>query len=280
MSGYRRICVAVSLLFAGLSSSPALSNPLTDLFNPPPAEAPAAAPAPAAREQCLSQPGRATAGQHWVYHLDGHRKCWFQTAETAVSVKRLVRHRTAKQPAIASEENEAELRKKPVADARAQLLSAAPDDAPQAAPSAPAPVDTASASTADIAAPPVAAAPVLAQPAPVAAAPILAQPAPVTAAPVLAQHAIDQPTPGHAAPHSVDVDMLLAEVPPPRDTASSAAPPALSGASSMAAADESRWESTATRAGMALIALGLVSLLAGLLRARRFRDPRAARGAV
>ena len=125
MSGYRRICVAVSLLFAGFSSSPALSNPLTDLFNPPPAEAPAAAPAPAAREQCLSQPGRATAGQHWVYHLDGHRKCWFQTAETAVSVKRLVRHRTAKQPAIASEENEAELRKKPVADARAQLLSAA-----------------------------------------------------------------------------------------------------------------------------------------------------------
>lgn len=129
MSGYWRFCVAAFLLLAGLSTWPAFSNPLTDLFNPAPKEA--AAPAPA-REECLLQPGRSTApGQHWVYRLDGHRKCWFQADEATVAVKKQAHHYGVKQPVIAAEENEAALREKTVADARAQLLSAAPADASQ-----------------------------------------------------------------------------------------------------------------------------------------------------
>ena len=248
MSGYWRFCVAAFLLLAGLSTWPAFSNPLTDLFNPAPKEA--AAPAPA-REECLLQPGRSTApGQHWVYRLDGHRKCWFQADEATVAVKKQAHHYGVKQPVIAAEENEAALREKTVADARAQLLSAAPADASQPTPPAPEVVDPASVPadrTATL----------------------------VLAAPVVAEPKIDRLTPDHATPRPVDVEMLLAAASPVGDTVASSVPPATPVAPSIPDADENQWGLTAPRAGMALIALGLV-FLAGSLLASRFLDPRVA----
>ena len=140
MSGHWRFCVTAFILAAGIPTSPASSNPLTDLFNPAPKEAatPARAedaPAPApAREACLPQPGRSTApGQHWVYHLNGHRRCWFQASEATVSAKKQIRHHFARRPAVAPEEDEAAPRKKTVLDARAQMFSAAPAGGRQSA---------------------------------------------------------------------------------------------------------------------------------------------------
>ena len=255
MSGHWRFCVSALVLLAGLSTPPAFSNPLTDLFNPAPkeAEAPAAAPAPApakeAKDECLPQPGRSTPGRHWVYHLDGHRKCWYQADEATVAAKRQVQHRAARQPATASGENEPALRKKTVADARAQLLSAATADAIQPPAPAPAPeaVDPASA------------------PANAAAAPVPA--APVVAEPTVDQPKPDQPAPDQAARRPVDVEMMLAAAAPV-----TVAPAAAPLAPSISDADENRWELMAKRAGLALIALGLVFVIVSLL-ASRFRDP-------
>ena len=244
MSGHWRFCVAAFLVLAGSSTSPAFSNPLTDLFNPTPKEATAPATA-AAREECVPQPGKSTAlGQHWVYHLDGHRKCWFQADSGTVSVKKQVRHHAAKQPLIAPEENGAALRQQTVLDARAQLLSATPADALKPIAPVPAVVDTTSA--------------------PANGAATL-----VPAAPIPAQPTIDQLTPDHAAPRSVDVGSLLAAS--SLDTAASSVPPA----PPIPDPDENRWKLMATPTGVALIALGLI-LLAGSLLAGRFPDPGAA----
>jgi len=257
MSGHWRFCVTAFLLAAGLSISPASSNPLTDLLNPAPKEA-AAAPAraedapAAAREACVPQPGRSTApGQHWVYHLNGHRRCWFQASEATVSAKKQIRHHFARRPAVAPEEDEAALRKKTVLDARAQVLSAAPAAAPESAASAPEVVDTASVRAPEAA-------------------------TPVPAAPIAAQPTIDPLTPDHATPRSVDVETLLAASTvdrdlADRDLAASSVPPTAPDAPSAASADNS--ESTATWAGTVLIALGFVFLLGSLL-ASRFLGPR------
>ena len=252
MSGHWRFCVTAFILAAGIPTSPASSNPLTDLFNPAPKEAatPARAedaPAPTpVREACASQPGRSTApGQHWVYHLNGHRRCWFQASEATVSAKKQIRHHFARRPAVAPEEDEAALRKKTVLEARAQVLSAAPAAAPESAASAPEMVDTASVRAPEAA-------------------------IPVPAAPIAAQPTIDPLTPDHATPRSVNVETLLAAS-ADRDLAASSVPPTAPDAPSAASADNS--ESTATWAGTVLIALGFVFLLGSLL-ASRFLGPR------
>jgi hypothetical protein len=246
MSGHWRICVAACFFVAGFSTWPAFSNPLTDLFNPAPKEAAAPAPAPV-KEACVPQPGSATApGQHWFYRVDGHRKCWFQAAEATHSVSKPAHHYVARRPAVAREENmareenEADGRKKTVMDARAQLLSAATSDASQSSSLAPKAVDAVSEPD-DEAAPPM--------------------PAP----PVPVQPTSDRPAPERAAPRSVDVEMLLADSSLDKETAASSAPATLPGASVIP-------DQTATRAGMVLIALGLVFLFGSLL-ARRFLGP-------
>ena len=241
MSGHRRLRVAAFLVFAGLSTLPAFSNPLTDLFNPAPKEAAAPVPAPA-KEACVLQPGNSTVlGQHWFYHLDGHRKCWFQAADATHSVNKPIHRYAAKRPVIAPEENKVALRNRTVLDARDQLLSAAPADTSQ--PTAPASevVDKASVP---------------------AAAPS------VPAAPIAAQPTIDRLTSDHAAPHSVDVEMLLADSSLDKDMAASSVPPAAPGAASVPDANEHHWELMATRAGVVLIALGLVFLVGSLLASR------------
>jgi hypothetical protein len=249
MSGHWRFCVTAFILAAGIPTSPASSNPLTDLFNPAPKEAatPARAedaPAPTpVREACASQPGRSTApGQHWVYHLNGHRRCWFQASEATVSAKKQIRHHFARRPAVAPEEDEAALRKKTVLDARAQVLSAAPAAAPEPAASAPEAVDTASVRAVEAAIP-------------VPAAPIVA-----------AQPTIDPLTPDRATPRSVNVEMLLAASTPDRDVAASSVSPTAADAPPTASADNG--ESTAAWAGTMLIALGFVFLVGSLLASR------------
>jgi hypothetical protein len=249
MSGHWRLYVTAFLLAAGLPTSPASSNALTDLFNPAPKEAAAPArtqdaPAPV-REACVPQPGRSTApGQHWVYRVDGHRKCWFEANEATVSAKRQIRHHMVRRHA--HEEDEAELHNKTVLDARAQVLSAAPPDASEPAASAPEAVDTASVPTRE---------------------PVI----PVREAAIAAQPTIDPLTPDRAAPRSVNVEMLLAASTPDRDIAASSAPPTTPDVPAAASADNGG--STAAWAGTVLIALGLVFLVGSLL-ASRFLDPR------
>jgi uncharacterized membrane protein len=191
----------------------------------------------------VPQPGKPTApGRHWVYHLNGHRKCWFEASEATVSAKKQIRPHMVRRPAIAPEENEATLRKKTVLEARAQVLSAAPAAAPEPAVSAPEVADTESVRAREAA-------------------------TPAPAAPIATPPAIDALTSDHAAPRSVDVETLLAASTVDRDTAASSASPAAPDATSTASADNR--ESTAAWAGTLLIALGLV-FLAGALLASRF----------
>jgi hypothetical protein len=238
MSGHLRFCFAAFFLLAALPTSPASSNPFADFFNAAPAPAQATAPA-AAEEECVPRPGKSTAaGQRWVYRLDGHRKCWFQTAQGIATVKKQVRHGAAKPPVAVSEENEAAPRKqKAVVDARAELLRSAPAEASQ--PTALAPefkvVDAAS---------------VLAT-GPAAFVP----PAPVE------KLATDELTPDHATPRVVEVKTLLAAAPAPSYAVAASVPLAAPVAFPMAEAADDGQGWMATLLGVLLIALGLVSVL-------------------
>ena len=236
MSGHLRFCIAAFVLLAGLPTSPASSNPFADFFNAAPRQATAPA---SAEEECLPRPGNSTAaGQHWVYRLEGHRRCWFQAAEGIATGKKQVRDRAAKPRAAAPEENETARRKrKAVVDARAELLRSAPAETSK--PMRPAPelkvVDAASVLTTGAAA--------------------FVPPAPVE------NLATDQLTPGHSTPRQVDVETLLAVAPAASDAVAASVPPATPVAFPIAeAADDGRgW--TETWLGVLLMALGLVSVL-------------------
>jgi hypothetical protein len=185
----------------------------------------------------LPQPGKSADGQHWVYRLDGHRKCWFQAAEETVA-KKPVRHHAAKHVA-APKENEAVSRKRnAVVGARAELLNSALAETTQPAPPAPElkVVDAA----------PVAA----------TGAAALVPPAPVVAKP-----ATDRLTRDHPTPRQVDVETLLAAAPAASEAVAASVPPATPVAVSTAEVgdDGSGW--TATWLGVLLMALGFVFLL-------------------
>ncbi len=124
MSGYLRLCFVSLVLVETLSTAPASSNPLADIFNTA-ASQPALTSPPQA--ECLGRPGRSTSdGQHWVYRMDGHRKCWFLTEATA-KVKKTVRRRVAKDSTASLDESgSARSRPNRVVDARAELLRSAP----------------------------------------------------------------------------------------------------------------------------------------------------------
>ena len=181
----------------------------------------------------MPRPGKSTAaGQRWVYRLEGHRKCWFQTAE-ATAVKKQVRYRVAKPRVAAPEENVAERpKRKAVADARAELLRSAPAEMSQ--PMRPAPeIKVADASS------------VLAT-----AIAAFVPPAPIE------NRATDRFTPDPRTPRQVDVETPLAAA-PTSDSVAAAAPVA---SPLTEAADDGRdW--MATWLGVLLIALGLVSVL-------------------
>jgi hypothetical protein len=235
MSGHLRFCYAALALLAGFSTSPASSNPIADWFNFTPKQP--ATPASAEVEECLSRPGKSTtAGQHWVYRLQGHRKCWFQTAEET-PVKRQVRHRAAKPRLNVSEENDAARQRRAVVDARAELLRSAPAETSQ--PERPAP-ELKMADAASVLATAIAA---------------FVPPAP------LENLATAQPTPDRRTPRQVDVETLLAAAPADRGAVAASVPAAAPVAFSIVetADDGQGW--MATSLGALLMALGLISVL-------------------
>ena len=212
MSGHGRFCVA-AFLFA--SGAPAFSDPLI-------------ASVPNSRtKECALQPGKSTAPSHrWVYHVDGHRKCWFQADGADRSMKGQVHHHEPNRPVAAPEENEVALREKTVRNARAQMLDPTPTDAPGSAP--------------EVVASAVGASPAV----------TLALAAPT--AEVIAPHTIDHPKPGLDMRGPADAGVVVATHPLAGDAAASATSLATTRAVST---------SMATLAGVALIALGLILLV-------------------
>ncbi|MFL6789895.1 MAG: hypothetical protein ACJ8EE_01800 [Bradyrhizobium sp.] len=236
MSGHLRFCIAAFVLLASLSTSPASSNPFADLFNVAPQTA--IAPASAERE-CLPRPGKSTAnGQHWVYRLDGHRKCWFQAAEGIATVKKRVHLHAAKHRVAAPAENETARRKREaVVDARAELLRSAAAETSQPTPPA------SELKVVDVAAVVAMGTAALAPPAPVA------------------NRATGQLTPDHPTRRQVDVKTLLAAAPAASDAVAASVPPAPAVAFPIAEAGDDGRGWTANWLGMLLMALGLVSVL-------------------
>ncbi|OAF09972.1 hypothetical protein AYJ54_12350 [Bradyrhizobium centrolobii] len=184
----------------------------------------------------MARPGKSVAdGQHWVYRLEGRRKCWFQAAEGTATVKKLVQRRAAKHRAAAAEENKTAARKrKAVVDARAELQRSTPVDTSRPGPPAPALVADAG--------------PVLAT----VSAPLVSPARPPN-------RANDRLTPDRITPPQVDVEALLAAAPAASDVDNTSAPSTTPGAFPIAEVgdDGQGW----TWLGMLLMALGLVSVL-------------------
>ena len=226
MSRRLRFRFTAFVLLAILSTSPASSNPFSDLFNVA-AQTPITPASP--EKECLLRPGQSTVdGQHWVYRLDGHRKCWFQAAEgTAMSKKRIQHHAAKHRDAASSRETARH------SDARAELLRSASAETTQPTPP-PAKLEVVDA--ASVIAMRVAA---------------LAPPAPV------ANRASDQLTLDYPTLRQVDVETLLAAS--ASDAVADSVPPAPPVAFSIADAGDD-WPG-ATWLGMLLMALGLVSVL-------------------
>ena len=234
MFGHLRSCFAAFLL-AGLSISPASSNPFADLFGAGSKETPEPAPA---QQECLLQPGKLMAdGQRWVYHSDGRRKCWFQTA--AGTLRKPVHHYVVKQRVTSRERTEAALPKAD-ADARAEVLRSTPEMS-QLTPSAPERLEVANAA-----------------PVPAMGNAALVPPAPA------AEPAIDQLTSDRRTPRAVDVETLRVSQ-SADDTIGSSVLPATPIAFPLAEAGDDGRGRTATWLGLLLMALGLVSLLGASL---------------
>jgi hypothetical protein len=245
VSSHLRSGFVAFFLVAGFST-PAASNVLADFFSPKAAPEESAAAAAPAQEECLPQPGKSTAaGQHWVYRYDGRRKCWFQAAEETALAKKPVRHRVARRSVTAPEEDKpAPRQRKDVEDARAELLSSAPEQTPQPAPSAPKVT--------------------IVRTVPVRVADAAGQ---IPPAPVLATRGADQLTPDQPAPRRVDVESLLAKAPAASDEVASASPATpIAGPVAQTGGGED-W--TASWLGALLIALGGVALLSSSRTLRR-----------
>ncbi|HEY6904519.1 MAG TPA: hypothetical protein VI216_09440 [Candidatus Acidoferrales bacterium] len=233
-----RFWLTTLLFVAGLSTSPAFSNPFDFLFNAAPPEV--AAPAPA-EPACLPQPGKSTAdGQHWVYRIDGRRKCWFQAAVGATNAKRAAHHHAAKHrvsaPAenhvSAPGENDAALRSpKAVVDARAELPRPSPAETVQRTPPGPEPRVSELAEAA------------------------------ATLVSSAVGPASDQPRLNDPTPPQVDVERLLATAPFASDSLGLSERPASPIAVPIAEAAEGEQGWTPTWLGMSLMLLGFVSLL-------------------
>ncbi|TYL86536.1 hypothetical protein FXB40_41875 [Bradyrhizobium rifense] len=127
MSGYLRFCVAGLLSVGALASAPASSNSLTDIFN-------TAAPQPAVTSppeaECQRSPGNPIPGGHWVYRMDGHRKCWFLTEGTA-KAKKTVRRGAQDRPPSLAENSASQPRQSAAIDAHAEILRSGPEESSQ-----------------------------------------------------------------------------------------------------------------------------------------------------
>lgn len=227
MSGYLRLCFVSLVLVETLSTGPASSNPLADIFN-------IAAPQPTVtsppQAECLGRPGNSTPdSQHWVYRMDGHHKCWFLT-EGVAKVKKTVCRRVAKDNAASLDENgTARPRQSGVVDARAELLRSEPSQPPHP-----------ELKVAD-------------------AAPDLDTGTTLMSAAPIAEHG-RRPT--HSVPSQVDVEQLLAPA-PANDVVTSSEPPTTP-IGMLVLTAEARNEApsrTATWLGVLLMMLGMLSIL-------------------
>lgn len=230
MSGYLRLCFVSLVLVETLSMGPASSNPLADIFNTAAPQATATSPPQA---ECLGRPGNSTPdGQHWVYRMDGHHKCWFLT-EGMAKVNKTVRRRVAKDNTASLDESRtAWPRQSGVVDARAELLRSAP-----AEPSQPPHPEV---KVAD------------------AASNLDTGTALMSAAPI-AEHG-RRPT--HSVPSQVDVEQLLAAA-PGNDVVTSSEPPTMP-IGMLVLTAQARNEApsrTATWVGVLLMMLGMLSIL-------------------
>jgi hypothetical protein len=127
--GRLRICCADFALAGILSTTPASSNPLDDLFSIAPR---ARAPTFPAQPECLARPGNSTpTASIGSIESDGRRECWF-LAEGIATVKKPARSRVAKDPVANLDEDAiARGKRSPVVDARAELLRPRPAERSQ-----------------------------------------------------------------------------------------------------------------------------------------------------
>lgn len=229
MSGFLRMCFVSLVLVQAVSTGPASSNPLGDIFN-------TAAPQPTVtsppQAECLGRPGNSSPDSlYWVYRMDGHHKCWFLT-EGVAKVKKTVRRRVAKDNTASLDENgTARPRQSGVVDARAELLRSAPAEPSQS----PRPI----VKVAD------------------AASDLETGTALISAAPI-AEHG--RPTP--SVPSQVDVEQLLAAA-PGNDVVTSSEPPTMP-IGMLVLTAQARNEApsrTATWLGVLLMMLGMLSIL-------------------
>ena len=186
-------------------------------------------------ETCLSRPGKSTAaGQHWVYRLEGHRRCWFQAAEET-AVKKQVRYRAAKPRVTASEEDDAARRKRrPIADARAELLPTAPPETSQQVQPEPKVADAAS---------------------------VLAMGTAAMSPIPIENLKADRLTSDYRAPRQVDAETLPTATPAAKDAVAVSVPAAAPVIFPVAEATDDGWSWMATWLGVLLVTLGLASLL-------------------
>ncbi|WP_407113996.1 hypothetical protein [Bradyrhizobium sp. LMG 9283] len=225
MSRLLRCYFASLVLAGGLTATPAFSNPFTDLFNVAPREPAATS---SAQPECLPRPGNSPGpGLRWVYRRDDHRKCWF-LAEGVATVRKPVHSRIANRTVRPDEKETMRQRRRPVSEARAEVLSSA--TAGEAQPTPPEMRVADAASVVD------------------AGTPILMPAAPISDPPS------DQLTPEHSTPPQVDMEQLSAAA---RADLSPATP---MGAREEQAPDEAR-SRTVTWLGVLLMTLGGFSLL-------------------
>lgn len=127
-----KFCSPAIVLLAGLSTSPGYSSPVTDPFNLNAGSQQAAAPV-APRDVCVPRPDKSPpAGQRWVYHRHGHRKCWFQAAEQ-LALKKRIQYRPAKVGVRATQNESAQRKHEAFEDVRAELPIIKPTEAKRSA---------------------------------------------------------------------------------------------------------------------------------------------------
>ncbi|MBW7965749.1 hypothetical protein [Bradyrhizobium sp. BR 10261] len=227
MTGYLRLCFVSLVLVEILSTAPASSNPLADIFN-------TAAPQPAVpsppQAECVARPGSSIpAGQHWVYRMDGHRKCWFLTESTA-KVKTVPRRVAKDSTASLDRSGTVRPRQIGVVGARAELLSPAPAEPSQPPHPEVKVADADSDLDRDIA---------------------------LMSADLISAHG-RRPTP--LVPGQIDVEQLLATA-PATDVVTSSEPPIMPIGVRLAEAGNEAASRTATWLGVLLMMLGMLFIL-------------------
>jgi hypothetical protein len=197
----------------------------------------------------LSRPGKPADGQHWMYRVDGRRKCWFPVAADTLAAKKAVR-RYAATRRVGDDQlsKDAPSKGEAVENARAELLRAAPTLQPPP----PAPADKA-VYVVDAASSPATGAAALVPPPP-------------------ALSKADQPRGDDSIPRPRDVETLLAATPADSDVAAVSVSAAAAVTDPAVETGERQWW-TAQWIGPLLMSLGGLMLLLSWRRPREGAVP-------